>query len=306
MMKVREKLKHFFEDVAVMPRLSTTSSTSPRTKNKNRAQIGSKVAPSDNVKITRPGKRDRRKRKAVKGPIHDVIDLTNDHEGEHDVQRSQTAPDTIVLSAASRLASQEAGPSRIRSEPASTDKAIATNYIPTAFTPVARSVLTGLASHSMSHLDSPPEPHLANDTHTAGAKIIVPNRNQYSPGPIDRPSSAPPPNPSSGYSEDPFSSSIAITPTLDPVIGSLQIQPQKSDENEAAEAEEQDTLLLPSHVLLDRPASVVKAKIKPSGEDLDSRADDSLMEGLYFVDDDVSKVRSSLFDRLGLTGNFSL
>ena len=83
---------------------------------------------------------------------------------------------------------------------------------------------------------------------------------------------------------------------MDPMIGSLRMEPRKADQNDDAEAEEKDTLLLPSHVLLDRPASVVKAGIEPTDDHGVSREDDSLMEGLHFVDDNMSKVCSSLFE----------
>ena len=75
-------------------------------------------------------------------------------------------------------------------------------------------------------------------------------------------------------------------------IGAVDVSLQRTDAGEKPMGEkEQSALLLPSHVLLDAiPGPDSEAKGDEAGDQKEGRNGVGSMEGLYFLDDDLTKV----------------
>ncbi len=253
---------------------------------KGKARAVLNPTPPVTPKTPRPGKRDRRRRKAPTAKSTGVIDLTVEDTDSN--SRDQPIEEAFVrFSGADELDSPGAGPSRLPTPP--------TLYTPTAFTQISRSILASLSKRPSpiprSREHSPHKPPVRS-----GNIVRAEQPRPISSVPSVGRNHAPPPD---GVSEH-FDPPGLFGTSMMPKIGtSGQVDLQRSDKaGKDGGHSEEDTLLLPSHVMLD---TIAPLTTEASGETVDvegegnSRDRDNMMEGLHFLDDDTSKVDSFAF-----------
>ena len=269
--------------VYVMVRLVSYTSldAGPRTKGKPR-ETAPKIT-SLVTKSSQPGKRDRKKRKSSEKRALEVIDLTIDkEETQRTVNKRVTDLEDCIsrLSNADKLAKSEAGPSRQRSP----------TYIPTSFTSIPRSILACISdrlSFDLSSRDVSPRKGLNQN----GDINVLERLRPFSPAPSTRPDPALPPDGVSEHFEPPGLSSTSMMPNIDPSSGQVELKKPDGLGEDQGRAEEEMKLLLPSHVLLDTKSPARTLQAQGQGERVDDRRGrESSMEGLHFLDDDVTKV----------------
>lgn len=248
---------------------------------KGKARAGAVQIPPNSSKSPRPGKRDRRKRKVPSRS--NIVDMTTGGEKNLESKARDAEESFISFSGGHSLASSEAGPSRQRSP--------APPYTPTSFKPISRSILAGLSFR--------PSPVLSS-RHASPSKVpdlSVKEVIDEKPASIS-PALSPPPDPapaslsSSEHFEPPGLFTASLMPGVCEVIAQVEAREPEVSKLGGDAAQEGDSLLLPSHVLLDM-APPAKSVWNEEGE---SRQDESsMMEGLHFLDDDVSKVCTNDF-----------
>ncbi len=231
---------------------------------------------------SRPGKRDRRKRRGT-AKSSDNIDLTVEDGADQRSGSSRGDRSCISFTGVDELACPGAGPSKLRSPIPS--------YTPTSFTPISRSILAGL-----SRRPSPsPRPRSLSSTEArvqCGDVAVEEQPDPTSRAPSPRRSPAQAPQASSEHFEPPDLFSTSLMPSIDCTSGQVDLHKPIENGKSDGSAAEEDNLLLPSHVLLDSVSPHADLIVRGREEvDADSREGDSYMEGLHFLDDDVSKVR---------------
>ncbi|OCF74673.1 hypothetical protein I204_05053 [Kwoniella mangroviensis CBS 8886] len=196
---------------------------------------------------------------------------------------------------------------------------ILSTYAPSAFTPLPRSLLAGTGFRFSP--TPPPEagpsrspPRRKNDIepgeikeNIVGADIFIDEIPQISPSlPGTSNAQDVSANSSSDHFQPPGLFSTGMIPSLTTSKKGVNVELQKPNDvnskskgKEKAKEEEElaeSSLLLPSHVLVD---STSPSKMRIDEGD-DGRADqednEDMMEGLYFVDDDISKGSKRYFD----------
>ncbi|WVF71437.1 hypothetical protein IAT40_006241 [Kwoniella sp. CBS 6097] len=227
-----------------------------------------------------------------------------------------------------------AGPSKIASSfsrrPSRSPAPLSSSYAPTAFTPLPRSLFAG-SNIDISRSPSPPPSvnvmdatelssrerrggESGSSTIVAGGDIFIDELPVREPTPL--PDTI---HESAAHFDPPGLFTTSIMPSVKPSAGpesSVQVELQKPVV--AAAAVQQDKkgkvkavddavgagpgaavaeggLLLPSHVLVDT-ASPMKHKHETDGEDGSPGDGDDPMEGVHFVDDDISKGSKRYFD----------
>jgi hypothetical protein len=262
--------------------------TPPKGK-KNKGKSRAPPPPAGPKQVVTP-KRRRRKPKSEKGDAGngEVVDLTLEEGDLVEVDDGLDTPDPGGGRGANRALSSKSD-------------TMTGGYACTAFTPLSRSILSGMARVSPDETDTAPalptsspghdaaaptEPH-----HTADIVIEEIPRSTASPSTkLDRSSTGP----GHDHFDPPGLFSTSLMPTLVP-SGSksphVELRPSEetvktSSEDGPGSNDEEQGLLLPSHVMLDTVAAVDEA------DEEDGPVGDTSMEGLHFVDDDVAKVGS--------------
>ncbi|KAK8864334.1 hypothetical protein IAR55_001581 [Kwoniella newhampshirensis] len=173
-------------------------------------------------------------------------------------------------------ATSEAGPSR-RTSPG-------VSYTPTAFTPLPRSYLTGATLDLSPELSSR---QLPSSTDQGVGDIVIDEI------PL---SSLPNDSATNQHFDPPGLFTTTMMPTLTRDGGDTVVELQKDARGDRSADEKQDGgLLLPSHILVDSVPTSSKGEADTEAGDIGHGYDDS-MEGLHFVDDDISKGSKRYFD----------
>lgn len=262
--------------------------TPPKGK-KNKGKSRAPPPPAGPKQVVTP-KRRRRKPKSEKGNAGngEVVDLTLEEGDLVEVDDGLDTPDP----------GGDGGGTRALSSKSDT---MTGGYAPTAFTPLSRSILSGMARVTPDETDIVPAPPTSSPEHDTAAStephhtadIVIeeiPRSTVSASTKLDRFSA--------GQGHDHFDPpglfSTSLMPTLVP-SGSksphVELRPSEEtvetsrDDGSGSNDEEQGLgLLLPSHVMLDTVAAVDEA------DEEDGPVGDTSMEGLHFVDDDVAKV----------------
>ncbi|WVQ99390.1 hypothetical protein IAU59_006523 [Kwoniella sp. CBS 9459] len=220
--------------------------------------------------------------------------------------------DPSSIAGPSKSASSSRRPSR------SPAPATTTAYAPTAFTPLPRSLFAG-SNINISRSISPP----ATNERDAGPSKAIEPRDQADVGrgdifidevPLRETTPLPDTvHESAEHFEPPGLFTTSLMPTVKPstetgagaqvelqrsTIASEQVEKDKGKAIKTptgAEDGDEAGLLLPSHVLVDT-ASPMKSTNEADGEDGQQGDVDDPMEGLHFVDDDISRGSKRYFD----------
>ncbi|WWD17368.1 hypothetical protein CI109_101809 [Kwoniella shandongensis] len=271
-----------------MPRPSPSSRDTPKPKPKPKSKQATSKTHTPPKSKPKSGKKPRRKAGRVRA--------SNQSKDEMD-EKALPAPGFFIDtgSASARGHSSTAGATSATGDDV--------EYKPTSFTPLPRSLLSG-ASMDLSPEPSSPKPSTST-VPPVGDIIIdeVPLQTTSTSAKDDVTTT------SNEHFDPPGLFSTTMMPTLTQQGGETVVELQKDQnekktkKDESKEESNQDGgLLLPSHILID-------SSLAPTGADTDQEGggvgheDDDPMEGLHFVDDDISRGSKRYFDPEETAGN---
>ncbi|WVW83877.1 hypothetical protein I302_105899 [Kwoniella bestiolae CBS 10118] len=195
-------------------------------------------------------------------------------------------------------------------------------YASSSFTPLPRSLLAGTGirfsptppleaeagpSKSPRPMEGDIEPGEIKEAIVGGNIFIdeVPHHSPPLPGTAESKDESSAPKSSSDHFQPPGLFSTSLMPTLTTTQNGPSVELQKSNGGQASkgkgkgkakEEQAESSLLLPSHVLVDSTSPSKINTDEVNGDKGDQLDNEDSMEGLYFVDDDISKGSKRYFD----------